>query len=79
MVVPAYGPVVAPIGIQNTRAYLLALDMEVQRLYQSGASLMEAVDAADLPAYRHWDMYPATHRRNVLQRYLQLEVEELAR
>jgi hypothetical protein len=40
---------------------------------------MEAVDEADLPAYRHWDMYPAVHRRNVLQRYLQLEVEELAR
>ena len=79
VVVPAYGPIVAPVGIERTRGYLLALDLEVQRLYQSGASLMEAVDGADLPAYRHWDMYPAAHRRNVLQRYLQLEVEELAR
>jgi glyoxylase-like metal-dependent hydrolase (beta-lactamase superfamily II) len=79
VIVPAYGPVVAPVGIERTRAYLLALDTEVQRLYRSGASLMEAVDGAGLPAYRHWDMYPAAHRRNILQRYLQLEVEELAR
>jgi glyoxylase-like metal-dependent hydrolase (beta-lactamase superfamily II) len=79
VVVPAYGPIVGPVGIERTRGYLQALDLEVQRLYQSGASLMEAVDAADLPAYRNWDMYPVVHRRNVLQRYLQLEVEELAR
>ena len=78
IIVPAYGPVVAPVAIEHTRDYLLELDLEVQRLYQSGASLMEAVDTADLPAYRHWDMYPGAHRRNVLQRYLQLEVEELA-
>jgi hypothetical protein len=40
---------------------------------------MEAVDSADLPAYRDWAMYPAMHRKNVQQRYLELEVRELER
>ena len=79
VVVPAFGPVIAPASIANTRGYLLALDRTVRQMYRSGASLTEAVDGAALPEYRGWDMYPAAHRRNVLQRYLQLELEELAR
>jgi len=48
-------------------------------LYKDGASLMQAVDSADLPAYAGWSMYPTLHRQNVLHRYLQLEVDELGR
>jgi hypothetical protein len=61
------------------RAYLLALEAQARALYDAGASLMEAVDGADLPGYRDWAMYPATHRKNVQQRYLELEVGELER
>jgi hypothetical protein len=49
----------------------------VHALYQSGASLIDAVDTATLPAYASWAMYPSLHRQNVLHRYLQLEVDEL--
>ena len=76
-VVPGHGPVITPAGIGTTRSYLLDLDRKVQQLYRSGASLMEAVDAADLPQYHAWGMYPSLHRKNILQRYLQLELEEL--
>jgi glyoxylase-like metal-dependent hydrolase (beta-lactamase superfamily II) len=75
-VVPAYGPVATPAAIAQTRAYLLALDAGVRQVYNSGASLLEAVDSVDLPQYDGWDMYPATHRRNAHQRYLELELEE---
>jgi hypothetical protein len=61
------------------RAYLRALQAQARALYDSGASLMQAVDNADLPGYRDWAMFPATHRRNVQQLYLELEVSELER
>jgi glyoxylase-like metal-dependent hydrolase (beta-lactamase superfamily II) len=76
-VVPGHGPVSAPAAIAQTRTYLLALDARVRQVYESGASLLEAVDMVDLPQYRSWDMYPVTHRRNAHQRYLELELEEL--
>ncbi len=75
-VVPGHGPVSTPAAIAQTRAYLLALDARVRQVYQSGASLLEAVDRVDLPQYRDWDMYPLTHRRNAHQRYLELERDE---
>jgi glyoxylase-like metal-dependent hydrolase (beta-lactamase superfamily II) len=75
-VVPGYGPVSTPAAIAQTRAYLLALDARVREVYRSGASLLEAVDSVDLPQYAGWDLYPAAHRRNAHQRYLELELEE---
>ena len=75
-VVPGHGPVSTPAAIAQTRAYLLALDARVREVYQSGASLLEAVDSVDLPQYRDWDMYPVAHRSNAHQRYLELELEE---
>jgi glyoxylase-like metal-dependent hydrolase (beta-lactamase superfamily II) len=76
-VVAGHGPVTDSQAIDRTRRYLLDLDQRVRALYRSGASLLEAVDQADLPAYREWSMYPVMHRRNVQRRYLQLELEEL--
>ena len=75
-VVPGHGPVSTPAAIGQTRAYLLALDAKVRAVYSSGASLLEAVDRVDLPQYESWDMYPAAHRRNAHQRYLELELAE---
>jgi glyoxylase-like metal-dependent hydrolase (beta-lactamase superfamily II) len=75
-VVPGHGPVSTPAAIAQTRTYLLALDARVRQVYESGASLLEAVDMVDLPQYLSWDMYPVTHRRNAHQRYLELELEE---
>jgi glyoxylase-like metal-dependent hydrolase (beta-lactamase superfamily II) len=78
-VVPGYG---APGGLELadlTSAYLRALDTEVQRLYQRGATLTQTVDGCALPAYSGWDQYPTVHRQNALHRFLQLESEELSR
>jgi len=75
-IVPGHGLVSTPAVIGQTRAYLLALDAQVRSVYGSGASLLEAVDRVDLPQYESWDMYPAAHRRNAHQRYLELELAE---
>lgn len=77
VVVPGHGPVSGADAIGATAGYLHALDRSLRALYADGASLMDAVEAAALPAYRDWSMYPATHRRNALHRYLQLEIEDL--
>jgi glyoxylase-like metal-dependent hydrolase (beta-lactamase superfamily II) len=77
VIVPGHGPAGGAETIQATAAYLRALDDKVHALYQGGASLIDAVDIAKLPAYASWAMYPSLHRQNVLHRYLQLEVEEL--
>lgn len=76
-VVPGHGPVSDPGALGATAGYLRALDHSLRTLYAGGASLMEAVEAAVLPDYGDWSMYPATHRRNALHRYLQLEIEDL--
>jgi glyoxylase-like metal-dependent hydrolase (beta-lactamase superfamily II) len=76
-IVPGYGPLTDKRGIDQMRRYLLDLDRQVRALYRSDLGLLEAVDRAELPAYSSWAMYPANHRRNVQQRYLQLELDEL--
>ena len=76
-VVPGHGPTGGAEIIRATADYLRALDREVQELYGNGTSLMEAVDAAILPAYSDWSLYPSLHRQNALHRYLQLEVKDL--
>jgi glyoxylase-like metal-dependent hydrolase (beta-lactamase superfamily II) len=77
VIVPGHGPAGGAETIQATAAYLRALDDKVHALYQGGASLIDAVDVATLPAFASWAMYPSLHRQNVLHRYLQLEIEGL--
>lgn len=77
--VPAHGPPSAPAAIAATSGYLQALDDMARALFRSGRSLLEAVDEADIDAYRGWAGYPALHRKNVHQRYLEYELEELER
>jgi glyoxylase-like metal-dependent hydrolase (beta-lactamase superfamily II) len=77
IIVPAHGPVLSAGAIEATQDYLSALEAKVRSLYQSGRSLLDAVDECDLPAYAGWGLYPGLHRRNAQQRYLELELEEL--
>lgn len=72
-IVPGHGPVVTVEAVAALRAYLVALDAEVRRLYANGASLSESVDVAALPAYAGWAGYAEVHRQNVHYRYLALE------
>jgi glyoxylase-like metal-dependent hydrolase (beta-lactamase superfamily II) len=79
LLVPGYGPPLPSAEASITRGYLLALDRRVRELFDAGASLMEAVDQGTLPEYAGWSGYETVHRKNVLGRYLQLELEDLAR
>jgi glyoxylase-like metal-dependent hydrolase (beta-lactamase superfamily II) len=76
-VVPGHGPVSGPEAIGLTATYLRRLDDSVAALYARSTSLLESVDAAALPEYSTWSLYPAAHRRNALHRYLQLETRDL--
>lgn len=77
VIVPGYGQPGGHELIEATARYLRALDDKVTELYGAGASLLDAVDRADLPGYASWALYPSLHRQNALHRYLQLELEEL--
>lgn len=79
VLVPGYGPPLPSTEATITRDYLLALDRRVRELFDGGASLMEAVEQGTLPGYSGWSGYETVHRKNVLGRYLQLELEDLAR
>jgi glyoxylase-like metal-dependent hydrolase (beta-lactamase superfamily II) len=78
-VVPGHGPPATAEAIAAIRAYLLALDRKAHALFAAGRTLLEAVDEGGLSAYAGWGGYPILHRRNLQQRYLEYEVEELER
>ncbi|MFN0039991.1 MAG: MBL fold metallo-hydrolase [Burkholderiales bacterium] len=75
--VPGYGPISGPQAIAGTQDYLLALDHRIRDLYGKNTSLIETLEAAELPAFANRAMYTQIHRRNVQHRYLQLEIEDL--
>jgi glyoxylase-like metal-dependent hydrolase (beta-lactamase superfamily II) len=75
--VPGHGAPGGTEAIAATASYLHDLDTQVRALYAGGASLIEAMDRAELSSYASWALYPRLHRENVLHRYLQLELEEL--
>jgi glyoxylase-like metal-dependent hydrolase (beta-lactamase superfamily II) len=78
-IVPGHGPVMPPADARLTREYLVALDTRMRELYGANTGLMDAVDQAWVPAFATWQGYETRHRRNALQRYLELEVEDLER
>lgn len=78
-IVPGHGEPMQPGDAAETRRYLTELDRHVRALYSRGLSLMEALDTADLPEFATWDAYEFLHRRNLQQRYLEVELEDLER
>lgn len=76
-IVPGHGPQGGPELIDRQRGYFDALEARVKALLDAGASLAEAADRADLPAYRPWVGYATLHRRNVSLVYLRLEQAQL--
>ena len=76
LLVPGHGNISGGhAAIEQTETYLRALDGKVKTLYGSGRSLLESVDSGDLQEYAQLPQYDPLHRRNVLHRYLQLEIE----
>ena len=78
-IVPGHGAPMQPGDAAETRRYLTELDRHARALYARGLSLMEALDAAELPEFSAWDAYEALHRKNLQQRYLEVELEDLER
>ncbi len=79
VVIPGHGP---PVPIARTRVtldYLLALDQRMHALFDGGVGLMDAIEKAAVPAFSDWAGYTTIHRKNALERYLQLELDELRR
>ncbi len=79
LIVPGHGPIGAPVTARRTLGYLRALEQVVSRLFDEGRSLPATLDAADLPEYRSWRLYPTQHRENVQDLYLRLERAALRR
>lgn len=78
-VVPGHGPLIGSDDAQQTADYLSALDTRVRELYAKGTSLLDAVEQAAVPGFEGWAGYGTIHRRNALNHYLQLEIEDLNR
>ncbi|MBA3598215.1 MAG: MBL fold metallo-hydrolase [Methylibium sp.] len=77
--VPGYGPVADLNAIAAQRGYFDALEHHAADLLNDGASLLEASERADLPAYADWDFYAKAHPRNLQQTYLRLEAAGFGR
>lgn len=75
-VVPGHGAVAeAGAAIAGVEAYLDALETKTRTLVESGASLINVADAADMPDYEAWDQYDIIHRRNASVAFLRFERE----
>lgn len=79
IVVPGHGPPVPVARSQDTLAYLLALDQRMRVQFDAGIGLMDAIEGSGVPAFAGWAGYATIHRKNALDRYLQLELDDLAR
>lgn len=77
--VPGYGPVAGVNVIAEQRRYFDALERQATDLLNDGASLLEASQRAELPAYADWAVYARAHPRNLQQTYLRLEAAGIGR
>ncbi|MDO8251959.1 MAG: MBL fold metallo-hydrolase [Rhodoferax sp.] len=79
VIVPGHGPVGSAGVIDSVGRYLTQLQTRLLALLQSGASLLDVPDAAELPEFAHWDQYEIIHRRNASNLFVRLEREQLLR
>ncbi|WP_127996552.1 MBL fold metallo-hydrolase [Piscinibacter defluvii] len=75
-VVPGHGPAAEPgAAIDAVETYLAALEKKTRALVESGASLINVADVAEMPDYEAWDQYEIIHRRNASVAFLRYERE----
>ncbi|MDC1311724.1 MBL fold metallo-hydrolase [Burkholderiales bacterium] len=77
VIVPGVGPNLTKAAIGDSLAYLEALDITTERLYEGNLDLLSATKNADLSQFSHWGLYNERHSNNVMYRYLQIEEDEL--
>jgi len=76
MVVPGHGAAMAAADlIPAVASYLRQLEARVRALVDSGASLIDVVDASELPGFESWDQYEIIHPRNASIAFLRFERE----
>jgi glyoxylase-like metal-dependent hydrolase (beta-lactamase superfamily II) len=78
-VVPGYGPLADLGAVAPMLGYFDAVEKQAAALLDEGASLLEASQRADLPAYADWATYARAHPRNLQQTYLRLEAAGIGR
>jgi quinoprotein relay system zinc metallohydrolase 2 len=73
--VPGHGPLATDLAaaLQPERRYLRALREDVQREFDGGESLQDAIDHAAQSEKSQWLLWDSTHPRNVTRLYQQLE------
>ncbi|MBC7943826.1 MAG: MBL fold metallo-hydrolase [Burkholderiales bacterium] len=76
ILVPGHGPVARPKRINDTLNYLRDLLKSIEKQYRAGDSVFDALRHTEMPAYRNWALYPATHLLNVQHVYSELERAE---
>lgn len=78
-VVPGFGPLADLGAVAPMLGYFDAVEKQAATLLDEGASLLEASQRADLPAYADWATYARAHPRNLQQTYLRLEAAGIGR
>ena len=76
-IVPGHGPAASADSIETVQRYLTQLEARVLELLRSGAALSDVPDAAELPAFKHWDQYDIVHRRNASVLFVRMEREQM--
>jgi hypothetical protein len=78
MVVPGHGAASAPADVIAPMAdYLQQIEARARALVDADTSLINVVEASQLPAFQAWDQYQTIHPRNVSTAFLRVERERL--
>lgn len=75
--VPGHGPVSVPwpAAVAGERRYLRTLVTEIRALIKHGGFLEDALDTVAQDERRHWRLFAAHHRRNIIRAFKELEWE----
>jgi hypothetical protein len=78
LVVPGHGAAMAAADlIPAVASYLRQIEARARALVDSDTSLIDVVDASELPAFASWDQYDVIHPRNASIAFLRFERERL--
>ena len=77
IIIPGVGPKLTKSAINDSLAYLEALDVTTKRLYEDNQDLLSATKNSALSQFSDWRLYNKYHPNNVMYRYLQIEQEDL--
>ena len=75
-IVPGYGSIINDPSRLDTPRYILALREKVAEIYQNSKSLIDTINLARLPDFKHWHSYKNHHSKNVQSLYLEVELKD---